>query len=189
MHHPFALTKDNLPTLLTWGRIGAIPLFMLVFYLPDWVGGVLSTLVFVAASLTDWLDGYLARKYNVTSSLGRFLDPIADKLLVVTALIMLTEAGHAHLLAVVLIICREIWVAGLREYLGEKQVVVPVSQLAKWKTGVQMAAVVMLLLGSAGFAKMALLGTFALWAAVALTVITGYHYTKAAWPHLAHPQQ
>ncbi len=177
-------SKQNIPNLLTYGRIVAIPLFIAVFYLPGAVGAWFATILFVAASATDYVDGYLARKWNITSEKGRFLDPIADKLLVAAALIVLISESRAQVVPVIVILCREIWVSGLREFMGQKQVIVHVSTLAKWKTATQMAAVMMLLLAPAGFDKLQFLGTFTLWAAAVISAITAYDYTKAAWEKL-----
>lgn len=178
--------KKDIPNLFTYGRIAVIPLFVCVFYLPGVFGAWLTTLIFIAASATDWLDGYLARKWDVTSEKGRFLDPIADKLLVASALVLLVSESRAHTLPVIIILCREVWVSGLREFMGQKQVVVHVSTLAKWKTATQMTAIPLLLLAGAGagYEKIQLLGTFTLWGAAAVSALTAYQYTKAAWGNL-----
>lgn len=150
----------NLPNMLTYGRILAVPLVVLCFFfegrLQSSDAARWSALgIFLAASITDYFDGYLARAWQQTSNIGRMLDPIADKLLVSTCLILLaadtdqTIAGWS-LWAAIIILCREILVSGLREYLAELKVSVPVTQLAKWKTTAQMVAVAFLLLGPAG---------------------------------------
>ena len=150
----------NLPNLLTYGRIVAVPLVVLCFFLE---GRLQSTdfarwsalAIFAAASITDFFDGYLARIWKQTSNIGRMLDPIADKLLVSTCLLLLaadtdkTIAGWS-LWAAIIILCREILVSGLREYLAELKVSVPVTTLAKWKTTIQLFAIGFLLAGSAG---------------------------------------
>ena len=131
----------------------------------------------VAACVTDWFDGYFARRYHQISRFGRFLDPIADKLLVAAALLMLVDRGPlhgVHVLAALIILAREILVSGLREFLAELRVGLPVSQLAKWKTGVQMVAIALLLVGDAADHILTVVGLWMIWAAALLTLITGY---------------
>ncbi|MBN8530498.1 MAG: CDP-diacylglycerol--glycerol-3-phosphate 3-phosphatidyltransferase [Alphaproteobacteria bacterium] len=170
----------QLPNLLTGSRIAVIPLMVPVFYLPgDW-GHWLSAGLFAYASITDFFDGYLARAWGVQSKLGRFLDPIADKLLVAAAILLLVHADRAHLIPSLAILAREILVSGLREYLAELRVSVPVSQLAKVKTGFQMSAIFLLLLGAGGpsWLYADILGQIALWLAAGLTLVTGYAYLR-----------
>ncbi len=179
--------KHALPNLLTLGRIGIIPLFIASFYLPGPFGYWSATALFLLASLSDFLDGFLARKWQVESALGAALDPIADKLLVATALIMLAAVGHAHPIPALIIILREILVSGIRECLAGKAITMPVTGLAKAKTAIQMLALLLLLAsqGTAAFAPEAhSLGTGLLWLAAALTAFTGYHYLRTALPHL-----
>ena len=174
-------------------RIIIIPILVASFYtdklfpsidvqIAHWIAAGL----FAAAGITDFFDGYLARAWKVQSAMGKFLDPIADKLLVVTAIVMLLHFDRAHLTPALLILWREIMVSGLREYLGQLNISVPVSKLAKFKTGFQMLAIFLLILGTEGsgeeFTKMA--GNAALWLAAALTVITGYAYMKAGLKHI-----
>lgn len=184
----------NLPNYLTYFRIAVIPALVVVFYIKGNTGYVLSATLFLLASITDWLDGYIARAWQAQSNVGRFLDPIADKLLVATALLLLVGHGREYLwegrvmmIPAITIVCREILVSGLREFLAEIRVSVPVSKLAKWKTGVQMAAIFLLLLGPAGPAWLyaGLLGNTLLWIAAGLTVITGYAYLRTGWKHLS----
>lgn len=140
----------TLPNLLTFARIVMVPLLAAAFYLPLPWGQWLPFVLFVAASITDFFDGYLARKLNQTSDLGRLMDPIADKLLVMAALVMLVAAGRINtvgLWAALIILAREIFISGLREFLANRTVQIPVSQLAKWKTTTQMAAIILLLPG------------------------------------------
>jgi cardiolipin synthase len=175
-----------LPNLLTLLRIVLIvPVVALLFYWQDWARWAALAL-FVVASVTDWLDGKLARQQGLVSPLGRFLDPIADKLLVAAVLVMLAAVGQLRgleVVAVILILSRELLVSGLREYLGEKGVVVKVSQLAKWKTTVQMVALT-LLIAAPALGELALggfwqdLGVGLLWLAVLLTLITGWDYLR-----------
>src|SRR5437899_9413404 len=131
----------NTANILTLSRIVAIPLVVACFWLDRGWSQWLSMILFVIAAVTDWFDGYFARRYHQISRLGRFLDPIADKLLVAAALLMLVDSGQLsgiHVLAALIILAREILVSGLREFLAELRIGVPVSQLAKWKTAVQM---------------------------------------------------
>src|SRR6185437_8574588 len=152
----------NLPNILTYGRILAVPLIVLCFFLEGRLRSsdfarYSALALFLAASITDYFDGYLARAWQQTSNIGRMLDPIADKLLVSTCLLLLAAATDRHagiagwsLWAAIIILCREILVSGLREYLAALKVSVPVTQLAKWKTTIQMVAIAFLLVGPAG---------------------------------------
>lgn len=177
--------RKQLPNWLTYLRIIAIPLVFLTFFIRGDMGYVLTASLFALASVTDWLDGYLARLWEAQSSIGRFLDPIADKLLVATCLLLLVSEHRAGLVPSIAIVCREILVSGLREFLAEIRVSVPVSRLAKWKTGVQMVAIFLLLLGPASpLGDVALLGDLLLWLAAALTLFTGYAYLKTGWKHM-----
>ena len=142
----------NLPNILTYGRIAAVPALVACFYFDGQGARWTALAIFIAAAITDFLDGYLARRWSQQSSLGRMLDPIADKLLVAATLLMLTSDGTiwgVHLVAGVIILSREILVSGLREFLAELQVSVPVSHLAKWKTTIQLIAIGFLLAGYA----------------------------------------
>jgi len=187
----------NLPNMLTYGRILAVPLVVLCFYLE---GRLQSTdfarwsalAIFVLASITDYFDGYLARAWQQTSNIGRMLDPIADKLLVSTCLLLLaadtdrTIAGWS-LWAAIIILCREVLVSGLREYLAELKVSVPVTQLAKWKTTAQMVAIAFLLLGPAGdkiVPYWTQIGITLLWISAVVTLYTGYDYFRAGVKHI-----
>ena len=178
--------KKNLPNYLTYLRIACIPALILVFIIPGEWGYYLSTLLFFIAGVSDWLDGYLARTWQAQSNLGRFLDPIADKLLVATALLLLVKADRADLLPAIAIVCREILVSGLREFLAEIRVSVPVSKLAKFKTAAQMLAIGCLLLGAGGpgWLHSELLGRFLLWLAALLTLVTGYAYLQTGLKHM-----
>lgn len=181
--------RRNLPNYLTYFRIAVIPALIVVFFLREYVGNwcyYLAAGLFIIASITDWLDGYVARIWQAQSKVGRFLDPIADKLLVATALLLLVSYEHADILPAIAIVCREILVSGLREFLAEIRVGVPVSRLAKWKTGVQMTAISLLLLGKGGpdWLHAELLGSILLWIAAILTLTTGYVYLKTGWKHM-----
>lgn len=180
----------SLPNVLTYGRIAAVPLMVAcLFFLEGNAARWVAFAVFSSACITDWLDGYLARAWEQQSRLGRMLDPIADKLLVGTALIMLVHDNTIDgwsIWAAVVILCREILVSGLREFLAELKVPVPVSQLAKYKTTLQMVALAVLIAGPA--LDKVLPGTrnaglALLWLAALLTLYTGYDYLKAAVRH------
>jgi cardiolipin synthase len=178
----------NLPNILTLSRIVAIPVVVACFWLDRGWAQWLSMIVFVIACVTDWFDGYFARRYHQISRLGRFLDPIADKLLVAAALLMLVDRGPltgVHVLAALIILAREILVSGLREFLAELRVGLPVSQLAKWKTAVQMLAIAFLLLGDAGSRWVTEAGLWLIWIAAVLTLITGYDYLRTGLRHMA----
>ncbi|NIJ40239.1 cardiolipin synthase [Parvibaculum indicum] len=180
----------NLPNLLTYFRILLVPLVVIALYLEEDAGNWTALALFAMAGITDWLDGYLARAWNQTSNLGRMLDPIADKLLVAVVLLALTWQGTIagySLWAAIIILCREILVSGLREYLAGLRVSVPVTQLAKWKTAIQMVALAFLLLGPAGdriVPGITELGLTLLWAAAILTLYTGYDYFRAGLRHI-----
>jgi len=179
----------TLPNILTLSRIVIIPLVIATFWMASPSGPWLGCALFAVAAITDWLDGRLARAWSQQSELGRFLDPIADKLLVATTLFML---GVEHrfsaltILPALVILCREILVSGLREHLAELRVRVPVSSLAKWKTGIQMVAIGVLLIGDAGPAALPVrwIGEVLLWIAACLTVKTGYDYLRAGLGHM-----
>jgi cardiolipin synthase len=179
-----------LPNLLTYGRIAAVPVVVgLMFWQSILEGGLwsrwLALAIFIAAGLTDILDGYLARIWGQQSSLGRMLDPIADKLLVSSCLLMLAAEGTIRgwsLFAAVIILCREILVSGLREYLAELRVGVPVTRLAKYKTIGQMVAIGFLIAGDAGdvvLPQTTLIGIALLWLSAILTLYTGWDYMRA----------
>ncbi len=192
-----------LPNVLTYGRIAAVPAVVASMYYQDILhGGLwlrwLALAIFIAAAITDVLDGYLARMWDQQSTFGRMLDPIADKLLVSSCLLMLAADGTIRgwsLWAAIVILCREILVSGLREYLAELRVSVPVTRLAKWKTTVQLVAVGFLLAGSAGdqvFTTLTTLqqplvtqvGLTLLWISALVTLYTGWDYFRAGVRHL-----
>jgi cardiolipin synthase len=183
----------NLPNLLTYARIAMVPAVVACFYFDGDAARWWALAIFVLAGITDFFDGYLARAWAQQSNLGRMLDPIADKLLVAAVLLALTRAGTIagfSLWAALVILCREILVSGLREFLAELRVSVPVSQLAKWKTTIQMIALAFLLAGPAGdklVTGVTEVGIALLWAAAILTLYTGYDYFKAGIDHLTGP--
>ena len=189
----------NLPNMLTYARILAVPLVVACFFIPE--GRLQSSdlasalIIFALASITDYVDGYLARAWKQTSNIGRMLDPIADKLLVSTCLLLLAADTDRHqagiagwsLWAAIIILCREILVSGLREYLAALKVSVPVTQLAKWKTAIQMVAVGFLLLGPAGdkiVPYWSQTGIVLLWISAIVTLYTGYDYFRAGAKHI-----
>lgn len=180
----------NLPNLLTYFRIALVPAVVVCFYIPGDAAHWTALTLFVIAGLTDFFDGYLARAWEQQSNLGRMLDPIADKLLVAVVLIALTWvdviAGFS-LWAAIIILCREILVSGLREFLAELRVSLPVTQLAKWKTAIQMVALGFLLAGPAAdkiVPGTTEAGITLLWAAAILTLYTGIDYFRAGVQHL-----
>lgn len=179
----------SLPNLLTLSRIVAIPLVVATFYVDGAAARWVACGLFIAAAITDWFDGYLARSRNEVSALGRFLDPIADKLLVAAVLLMLVafdRVSPASVLPALVILLREILVSGLREFLAEIRIGMPVSRLAKWKTAIQMVALPVLLVGDVGPADLPvrLIGEVCLWAAAILTMITGWDYLRSGLKHM-----
>ena len=195
IEHIMASRAYSIPNLLTYGRILAVPLIVLCFFVE---GKLASTdfarwtalWIFVIASITDFFDGYLARIWNQTSNIGRMLDPIADKLLVASVLLLMAADGTIagwSLWAAIIILCREILVSGLREYLAALKVSVPVTRIAKWKTTIQMIAIAFLLAGPAGETVLPYtleIGIALLWIAAALTMYTGYDYFRAGLKHI-----
>lgn len=179
----------HLPNILTLIRILVIPVLISSFFLDGVISNWLAATLFIFASVTDFVDGYLARLLKAQSNLGKVLDPIADKLLVATAIIMLVHFGNNDLLITIpgiVILFREIFVSGLREFLAEINISMPVSQLAKWKTAVQMTALAIMILGDrgTGIEYTNEIGRAGLVIAAILTVITGFVYFKAALKHL-----
>lgn len=184
---------SNLPNSLTYGRIALIPLLVITFYFPGDFADWSALGIFALAGITDFFDGYLARSMQKQSVLGTMLDPIADKLLVATAIVMLVYSHRIEGLSVlpaVIILCREILVSGLREFLAGLKVSVPVSRLAKWKTAGQMLALGFLLAGEAGDKAVWMnheIGITGLWIAAILTLYTGYDYLRAGLAHASDP--
>lgn len=184
----------DLPNLLTLSRIAAIPLLVALAIIGAPWADLAACVVFSAAAITDYFDGKLARERQQTSAFGVMLDPIADKLLVGAALMLLAGMGRLTefgLLPAIVILLREILVSGLREYLAGLSVGLPVTKLAKWKTGFQMGALGTLLAGDTGasvigltFLPVSLIGELMLWTAAALTMITGWDYLQAGLRHV-----
>jgi cardiolipin synthase len=181
----------SLPNILTYARLAAVPLVVGFMFWPEepWARWT-ALAIFVAAAVTDFFDGYLARAWAQQSSLGRMLDPIADKLLVSAAILMLVAnktISGATLWAAIVILCREILVSGLREYLAELRVPMPVTAVAKWKTAAQLVALGFLIVGPSGEAIMPgsiKIGIVLLWIAAILTLYTGWDYMKASYDNV-----
>ena len=174
--------KKQIPNILTYSRILVIPVIVMIFvYFDRAMANWLCASLFLYASITDFFDGYLARAWHAHSSLGKFMDPIADKLLIATCLMLLVGVDRAPLLPSLAILCREILVSGLREFLAELRISMPVSTLAKYKTATQMVAIFLLLLGG----NMQQAGNMLLWVAALLTLLTGYAYLRTGLKHLA----
>ncbi|MBD3845591.1 CDP-diacylglycerol--glycerol-3-phosphate 3-phosphatidyltransferase [Bosea sp. SSUT16] len=186
----------SLPNLLTYGRILAIPALVAILFWPrdDWMRW-LALGIYTVAAITDYLDGYIARAWSQQSAIGRMLDPIADKLLVAALLLMLVYTGQIEgwtLWAAIVILCREILVSGLREFLADLKVSVPVSKVAKWKTTAQLFALGFLVVGPAGDKVLpgnTQIGIVLLWAAAGLTIYTGWDYFNAGIRHLVEQDE
>lgn len=179
----------NLPNILTLSRIAVIPVVVALFFFDSVATRWTACALFTLAGVTDFFDGYLARREKLVSRLGRFLDPIADKLLVASVLLMLVafdRVGPWSYLPALVILLREIMVSGLREFLAELQVGMPVTKLAKAKTTVQMVALGFLIVGGAAPAWLPaeLIGEIGIWIAAAITLITGYDYLRAGLAHM-----
>ena len=182
----------NLPNILTISRIVVIPAIFLSVYITSTLWAFIAAVLFIIASITDYFDGYLARARGETSAFGRLLDPIADKLLVTSALVVLLAKPDMvvcklSFIPVIVILCREILVSGLREFLREVNVGMPVTRLAKWKTGFQMTALSMMLLK--GFWYWGEIGEFLLWIAGVLTFITGYQYFQKSLDYICETEK
>jgi cardiolipin synthase len=183
----------KIPNILTIGRIIIVPFFVLAFYLPGFYGDLTACVLFVIASFTDFLDGMLARMMGEESKLGELLDPIADKIIVATALILLVMDGtvrHYEVIAAIIILTREILISGLREFLAKGQIKLPVSNLAKLKTFLQMVSISLLLTGETGNKILNFqdynaqtIGIILLWLSAFLTLYTGYEYLRKGIDH------
>ena len=185
--------KIKIPNYLTIGRIIIVPIFVFTYYLPGFYGDVIPFTLFVLASFTDFLDGLLARMYKEESKLGELLDPIADKIIVATALILLVMDGtikNYEVIAAIIILTREILISGLREFLAKGKINLPVSNLAKAKTFLQMFAISALLTGETGNKILNFqdynaqtIGIILLWLSAFLTLYTGYEYLRKGIDH------
>ena len=183
----------KIPNYLTIGRIIIVPIFVFTYYLPGFYGDVIPFILFVLASFTDFLDGLLARMYKEESKLGELLDPIADKIIVATALILLVMDGtikNYEVIAAIIILTREILISGLREFLAKGKINLPVSSLAKTKTFLHMIAISALLTGETGNKVVNFqdynaqtIGIVLLWLSAFLTLYTGYEYLRKGIDH------
>ena len=186
--------KIKIPNILTIGRIIIVPFFVISFFLPGFYGEIIPFLLFILASFTDFLDGLLARLYKEESKLGELLDPIADKIIVSAALILLVMNGaiqNYEVIAAIIILTREILISGLREFLSDVQVKIPVSSLAKGKTFIQMFSIAILLTGETGNKiinfedyNAQTVGIILLWLSALLTLYTGYDYVRKGIEHV-----
>ena len=186
--------KIKIPNILTIGRIIIVPFFVISFFLPGFYGEIIPFLLFILASFTDFLDGLLARLYKEESKLGELLDPIADKIIVSAALILLVmnrTIQNYEVIAAIIILTREILISGLREFLAEVQVKIPVSSLAKGKTFIQMFSIAILLTGETGNKiinfedyNAQTVGIILLWLSAFLTLYTGYDYVRKGIEHI-----
>ena len=185
---------STIPNILTLSRIAVIPLLVTLFYWDSPTARWIGLGIFTVAAITDILDGYFARSMDQHSRLGRMLDPIADKLLVGSIVIMLVAFQRAPVLAALVILCRELLVSGLREFLAEIGVSMPVSRLAKWKTFIQMFSIGFLMIGDVGpfffhpAVTTVLIGEILIWIAAALTLVTGYDYLRTGWRSISEPE-
>ena len=185
--------KFRIPNILTIGRIIIVPIFILTFFLPGFFGDLIPFFLFVLASFTDYLDGLLARIFKEESKLGELLDPIADKILVSTALLLLIMNGtikNLEVIAAIIIITREIIISGLREFLAKGSISMPVTSLSKLKAFIQMFAISVLLTGDFGNKILNFqdynaqtIGIIFLWLSAALTLFTGYEYMRKGIDH------
>jgi len=185
--------KIKIPNILTIGRIILVPIFVITFYIPGFLGDLIPFFIFLLASFTDFLDGLLARLYKEESKLGELLDPIADKIIVAAALVLLVMNDiikNYEVIAAIIILTREIMISGLREFLAKAQVSMPVTGLAKFKTFIQMFAIAILLTGESGNRLINFqdynahtIGIILLWLSAFLTLYTGYDYIKKGIDH------
>ena len=185
--------KIKIPNYLTIGRIIIVPFFVFAFYLPGFYGDIIPLVLFIVASFTDFLDGLLARMFKEESQLGELLDPIADKIIVAAALILLvmnSTIKNYEVIAAIIILTREILVSGLREFLAKEKIKLPVSNLAKLKTFLQMFSIAILLTGETGNKiinfqdyNAQTIGIILLWLSAFLTLYTGYEYLRKGIDH------
>ena len=183
----------KIPNILTIGRIIIVPFFVLAFYLPGFYGDLTALILFIVASFTDFLDGMLARMFGVESKLGELLDPIADKIIVATALILLVMDGtirNYEVIAAIIILTREILISGLREFLAKGRITMQVTSLSKLKTFIQMTSIAILLTGESGNKiinfqdyNAQTVGIILLWLSSFLTLYTGYDYLRKGIDH------
>jgi CDP-diacylglycerol--glycerol-3-phosphate 3-phosphatidyltransferase len=178
----FPKWKKNLPMTLTWARIGVCP-FLIFFMMigKEWADEVAAGL-FIAASITDWFDGYYARKFNAITNLGKFMDPIADKILVAGALIMMTGLGRLGPVVVILLLVRDILIGGIRAVAAADHVIIDAKSAGKWKTGLQMVSIPAMMIAEPGRGDWAVqiyhLGFILLWVSVILSIVSGAQYVR-----------
>jgi CDP-diacylglycerol--glycerol-3-phosphate 3-phosphatidyltransferase len=176
---PIPPWKKALPMWLTWGRMAVCPFIVAFLMMDGTVYRWLAAALFIAASVTDWFDGYLARKYNAISNMGKFMDPIADKILVASTLIMLIPAGHVGPIVVLLLLSRDILIGGIRAVAAADHVIIDAKAAGKWKTGLQMVAIPAILIDIELFGVSTLqVGGVLLWISVILSLISGYQYIQ-----------
>lgn len=181
---------QHLPNILTISRIVLLPLLIALFFIPGAGAAWLALWVYIFCAVTDFFDGWIARKYNITSGIGTFLDPISDKIMVAALLLALATFDRLDgfwMIPAIIILSREFLIAGLREYLGPQNIKVPVSRLAKWKTGFQMTALGFLVIGDYGdiiVPQTLLIGQILLGIAAGITLVTGWNYLKAGFKHI-----
>jgi cardiolipin synthase len=185
--------KLKIPNILTIGRIIIVPIFVLTFFIPGFFGDLIPFFLFALASFTDYLDGLLARMFKAESKLGELLDPIADKILVAAALILLVMNGtikNYEVVAAIIILTREILISGLREFLAKGRITMQVTSLSKLKTFIQMVSIAILLTGESGNKiinfqdyNAQTIGIILLWLSAALTLFTGYDYMRKGIDH------
>ena len=179
----------QLPNILTVGRLALLPFLVILMMIPHAWAAWMALIIYIVSAITDWLDGFIARRMSLQSSFGTFLDPIADKIFILTVLITLANGTLQGfwITPVILILAREFLIAGLREFLGPKNIQVPVSYLGKWKTAIQMIALGFLVIGEFGdriFPYTVEIGMIGLLIATALTIVTGWNYLKTGIQHL-----
>lgn len=181
---------QHLPNILTISRIVLLPVLIGLFFIHGAVAAWIALALYIFCAATDFFDGWIARKYNITSGIGTFLDPISDKIMVAALLITLAAFDRLEgvwVIPAIIILSREFLIAGLREYLGPQNIKVPVSNLAKWKTGFQMTALGFLVIGDYGNSILPytlLIGQILLTVAALITVVTGWNYLKVGFKHI-----
>ena len=179
----------DLPNLITLIRIAIIPIIVITFYFDDKVfAHRIGAILFALASISDFIDGFIAKKYKLVSNFGKIFDPVADKVLVGAVLLMLVKFRKVDVLPCILILTREFIVSGLREFLAEIRISVPVSNIARIKTTIQMISITLLILGSkgSGWYFMDILAQSCLWLSAIITMITGYAYLRASQGYMNH---
>jgi CDP-diacylglycerol--glycerol-3-phosphate 3-phosphatidyltransferase len=171
--------KRKLPMALTWARMAVCPLFIPLIAADRGIYNWIAAALFIAASITDWADGHFARKYGMISNMGKFMDPIADKILVATVLIMMIPAGRVGPILVLLLLCRDILIGGIRSVAAADRVIIDAKAAGKWKTGMQMVAIPALLVGRPLMGvPLYEIGAVLLWISVILSLFSGYQYVR-----------